>query len=82
MDRVNWNGLPIDNLAKDLPDNLSETIFDYLPPLVSMTPVIEELAHKYLNRQITAQDYGAMQAAAFLRQDPKILTRSVEAHSN
>ncbi len=67
MNRVDWNGLPLENVPQSLPANLRETIFDYLPPPVPMTPVIEELAHKYLNGQITGQDYGAMQAAAFIR---------------
>lgn len=70
MNRVNWNGLPLKQDCETLPPRLRETIFGYLPPPVSTTPVIEELAHKYLNGQITGQDYVAMQAAAFIRPKP------------
>ncbi|MDX1930615.1 MAG: hypothetical protein SFV81_29090 [Pirellulaceae bacterium] len=67
MNRVDWNGLPLENAPHILPAKLRETIFDYLPPPVPMTPVIEDLAQKYLNGQITGPDYAAMQAAAFIR---------------
>jgi hypothetical protein len=74
MNRVNWNGLPLENVPQSLPANLREMIFDYLPPPVPMTPVIEEMAHKYVNGQITGKDYGAMQVAAFIR------PRSLDSH--
>ena len=47
MNRVNWNGLPLENVPQSLPANLRETIFDYLPSPVPMTPVMEEMAQKY-----------------------------------
>jgi hypothetical protein len=67
MNRVSWDGLPFETAPESLPPNLRETIFDYLPPPLSTTTVIEELAHKYLNGQLTGRDYVAMQAAAFIR---------------
>lgn len=67
MKRINWNGSPQDLVPEIYPPNLRETIFDYLPPPVSMTEVIEELAQKYTAGQITGHDYAAMQAAAFIR---------------
>jgi hypothetical protein len=67
MNRVNWDGMPLETPCQILPANLRETIFDYLPPPVAMTTVIEELAEKYLNGQIIWREYAAMQAAAFIR---------------
>ncbi len=58
MNRVDWNGLPLEHAPHSRPVNLRETIFDYLPPPVPITPVIEDLAQKYLNGQITGPDYG------------------------
>jgi hypothetical protein len=68
MNRVNWNGSPLDNEARSLPAKLRDTIFDYLPPPVPMTPVIEDMAHKYESREWmkTPQHYGPMQAAYFI----------------
>lgn len=67
MNRVNWNGLPLEKDPEPLPPNLRARVFDYLPPSVAMTPVIEEMAVKYLNGQISWPDYAPMQAAAFIR---------------
>jgi hypothetical protein len=44
MDRVNWKGLPLERVPQRVPTNMRETVFDYLPPPVPMTPVIEEMA--------------------------------------
>ena len=67
MNRVKWNGLPLDSSHQSLPDKLQEVIFSYLPPPLPTTPVIEDLAEKYFKGQFTGQDYAAMQAAAFVR---------------
>jgi hypothetical protein len=67
MRRVNWDGEPLKGEPAEVPQDLHETIFEYLPPQIPMTPVIEELAERYLNGQITGRDYVAMQAAAFIR---------------
>ncbi|MDB5340303.1 MAG: hypothetical protein JWN70_5922 [Planctomycetaceae bacterium] len=76
MNRVNWDSSPLDKVPPSLPANLRETIFDYLPPPVSTTPVIEDLAYKYRNGQLTGKDMMAMQAAAF------ILPHSPDFHQN
>lgn len=67
MNRVNWDGSPLETASQSVPANLREKIFDYLPPPVAMTPVIEELAHKYVSGQLNGGDYVALQAAAFIR---------------
>jgi len=76
MKRVNWDGSPLETVPASLPANLRETIFDFLPPPVRMTPIIEEMAHKYESREWTKtpQHYGPMQAAYFLR------ARSPDSH--
>lgn len=74
MNRVRWDGLPLDDASIELPPNLAETIFDYLPKPLSITPVIEDLARRYRAGQIVPQDYAAMQSAAF------ILPKSREHH--
>ena len=67
MKRVNWDGQSLDQHAEILPPNLRETIFEFLPRPIPVTPVMEDLADKYLSGQISGQDYLAMQAAAFIR---------------
>ena len=74
MIRVRWDGLPLDDTSTELPPNLTETIFEYLPMPVSITPAIENLARRYREGQIVPQDYAAMQSAAF------ILPNSLEEH--
>ncbi len=74
MNRVNWDGMPLTSAPESVPDNLRETIFEYLPRQVPITPAVDELAEKYLKGKFTALDYGAMQAAAFVR------PRSAENH--
>lgn len=76
MQRVNWDGRPLEVGRTEVPDNLQNTIFSYLPPVVPVTPVIRELAHRYLNEPINPQDYAAMQAAAFL------CPETAESHEN
>ena len=73
MNRVNWDGSPLEKVlpSHPLPANLRETIFDYLPPPVPITPVIEEMAQKYVKAQFTGQTMGAMQAAYFLQPRPQ-----------
>ena len=74
MQRVKWNGLPLDDQPDAVPARLRDTIFEYLPQPVTFTPIMDELANKYIGGQITGRDYAAMQSAAFLK--PK----SKEAH--
>ncbi len=72
MQRVQWDGEPLDGALPSLPANLRETVFDSLPPPVPMTPVIEEMAQQYQSGEWTKtpQHYGPMQAAYFLRPRP------------
>ncbi len=67
MNRVRWDGLPLEENTVELPPKLEECIFDHLPKPISITPVIEDLAERYLGGQLVPQDYIAMQAAAFIR---------------
>lgn len=69
MNRVTWNGLPFENAPRKLPGKLRETIFDYLPPPVLMTSVIEEMAQKYQSGAWckTPEHYAPMQAAYFIQ---------------
>ena len=69
MNRVNWNGLPLESDPISLPADLRETIFDYLPPLVPMTPVMKEMAQKYQSGEWmkTPEHYAPMQAAYFIQ---------------
>lgn len=69
MNRVNWNSLPLESEPPLLPSNLKETIFDYLPSPVPMTPVMVEMAQKYQRGEWTKtpQHYAPMQAAYFIQ---------------
>ena len=69
MNRVNWNGTPLETMPQRLPANLRQTIFDYLPPPLAMTPTMEEMAQKYQSGEWikTPEHYAPMQAAYFLR---------------
>lgn len=69
MDRVHWDGSPRKVDSPQLPVNLSETIFDYLPAPVPMTPMLAEMARKYQSGEWTQtpQHYAAMQAAYFVQ---------------
>ncbi len=70
MNRVNWDSTPlVENTTLSLPANLQQTIFDYLPPPVPMTPVLEEMARCYRSGEWTKtpQHYAPLQAACFLQ---------------
>lgn len=69
MNRVNWNATPLEQESASLPPNLRDTLFDYLPPVIPMTPVIEEMARQYESGEWikTPLLYASMQAAYFLR---------------
>lgn len=73
MKRVDWDSTPLKGEPPSVPANLRATIFDYLPPPVPMTPVIEEMAQQYKSGEWTKtpQHYGPMQAAYFLRPRPE-----------
>jgi hypothetical protein len=73
MNRVNWNGLPLEETPQSPPGNLRETIFNYLPPPVQMTSTIEEMAQKYQSGEWTKtpEQYAPMQAAYFVRPRPQ-----------
>lgn len=73
MKPVHWeDGSPVKGAPPALPPNLRETIFDYLPPPVSMTPVIEKMAQQYESGEWTKTPllYGPMQSAYFLQPRP------------
>lgn len=91
MNRVNWNGKPVQGSRAIVPNNLRETSFEFLPPSFSITSEIEELGHRYRDGQINWKHCGAMQAAAFvLPQSPDehrkrreaFLSRVSEAEAN
>ena len=91
MQKVRWDGKTLDGAPPSIPGDLRQTIFDYLPPQVPVTPVMEELADKYRNGQINGQDYAAMQAATFILPMSKaahqqrreaFLARAAEAESD
>jgi hypothetical protein len=69
MHRVNWDGSPLERATPNLPVNLRDTIFEYLPPPVPMTPVMEEMAQTYQSGEWTKtpEHYAPMQAAYFIR---------------
>lgn len=73
MERVHWNGST--DAAREVgrpPENLRETLFQYLPAEISFTNEMERLADRYINNEIDWRHYPAFQAAAFLR--PKTRT--------
>lgn len=67
MNRVSWDSSPRESIPSSLPANLRETIFNYLPPPVPMTPIMEDLAFRYVNGQLAGKDLVAMTAAHFIQ---------------
>ena len=67
MKRVNWDGTPLVSSSVHLPSDLSDTIFDYLPKPIRLTPEIQELAIRYTAGEVGFKDYRAKQAAKFIQ---------------
>lgn len=68
MERVHWDGsTEVAKHVSSLPDNLTETLFQYLPAEIPFTAEMERLADRYVNNDIDWRHYPAFQAAAFLR---------------
>ena len=67
MKRVNWDGTELNSAGADLPANLHDSIFDYLPKPIRLTPEIQKLAVPYPPGKIDPTDYLAKQAARFIQ---------------
>jgi len=67
MNRVNWNGEPLSEPCVELPRDIKNSIFDFLPEAIEFTPFMESLADDYLNCKFTGLDYIAKQSATFLK---------------
>jgi hypothetical protein len=68
MERVHWDGsTDVTKQVRSLPDDLTESLFQYLPVEIPFTAEMERLADRYVNNDIDWRHYPAFQAAAFLR---------------